>query len=113
MASPPEYVLRWPMWGSPDGYGSISRTYWDERSSGSFETSQVCSSAHTRCHLGSICLGSYRSTAGRPEVTVAASGSPRVRAPSLGGHRVHPRGRGRLPAAPTPRLAGDQADLVA
>jgi hypothetical protein len=27
------------------------------RSSGSFDTSQVCSSAHTFCHLGSICLG--------------------------------------------------------
>ena len=46
------------MCGSPDGYGSISSTYWLGRSSGSFVTSQVRSSAQTRCHFGSICLGS-------------------------------------------------------
>ncbi len=34
------------------------------RSSGSFETSHVCSSAHTCCHFGSIVAGSYRSMLG-------------------------------------------------
>ena len=46
------------MCGSPDGYGSITSTYAWGRSSGSFETSQVCSSAQILCHLGSIVLGS-------------------------------------------------------
>src|SRR3954469_11339154 len=50
------------MCGSPDGYGSISSTYAFGRSSGSFDTSQVCSSAQTFCHLGSMVFGSYRST---------------------------------------------------
>jgi len=46
------------MWGSPDGYGSISSTYDFGRSSGSFDTSQVRSPAYTFCHLLSIECGS-------------------------------------------------------
>ena len=42
------------MWGSPDGYGSISSTYERGAPSTSFDTSQVRSSSQTRCHLGSI-----------------------------------------------------------
>ena len=50
------------MWGSPDGYGSISSTYevGTPSSVTSLETSQVRSSSQTRCHLGSMWLGSYR-----------------------------------------------------
>ncbi len=46
------------MCGSPLVYGSISSTYAFGLSESSFETSQVCSSAQTFCHLGSIVLGS-------------------------------------------------------
>jgi hypothetical protein len=46
------------MCGSPLVYGSISRTYAIGLSPGSFETSQVPSSSHTLCHLGSIVFGS-------------------------------------------------------
>ena len=46
------------MCGSPEGYGSITSTYALGRPSGSFETSQVCSSAQIFCHLGSIVFGS-------------------------------------------------------
>ena len=47
------------MCGSPDGYGSISRMYeLGCFAAASFDTSQVCSSAHTCCHLGSISFGS-------------------------------------------------------
>ncbi len=47
------------MWGSPEGYGSISRTYSVGASAaGSLGTSQVPSSAHTACHLASIAFGS-------------------------------------------------------
>src|SRR5919197_540951 len=49
------------MWGSPEGYGSISRTYerWVPFAS-SLETSHVRSRSQTCCHLGSITCGSYR-----------------------------------------------------
>ena len=52
------------MWGSPEGYGSISRTYevGASSSSASFETCQVRSSAQTCCHLRSIAFGSYDAT---------------------------------------------------
>ena len=53
------------MCGSPLVYGSISSTYDFRFPEKSFETSQVCSSAHTFCHLGSIVFGSYRSTVGK------------------------------------------------
>src|SRR5438552_10343547 len=48
------------MCGSPEGYGSISRTYdLSTSAAGSLGTSHVRSSAQTRCHLLSIVLGSY------------------------------------------------------
>ena len=47
------------MWGSPDGYGSISSTYERGTSSPrSFATSQVRSVSQIRCHFGSIWRGS-------------------------------------------------------
>src|SRR5438874_5245665 len=60
------------MWSWPDGYGSISRTYVFFRcasssSGGGFGVENARSSAHTRCHFGSIVFGSYRSTLVPPE----------------------------------------------
>src|SRR5690349_8115091 len=53
------------MWSSPDGYGSISRTYVEGVSlvaSGSgFGTVKEPSAAHTACHFASIASGSDRS----------------------------------------------------
>ena len=46
------------MCGSPLVYGSISSTYAIGLSPGSFDTSQVPSSAQTFCHLSSIASGS-------------------------------------------------------
>ena len=53
------------MWGSPDGYGSISSTYELGAPSASLETSQVRSRSQTSCHLRSISCGSYRCSAMR------------------------------------------------
>ena len=50
------------MWSSPEGYGSISRTYVEGTSGGDamsgFGTSNARSSAHTACHLASTAPGS-------------------------------------------------------
>ena len=46
------------MCGSPDGYGSISRTYDEAPSISSLETSQVRSRSQSSCHLGSMTDGS-------------------------------------------------------
>src|SRR5262245_23511172 len=53
------------MWSSPEGYGSISRTYVDRSpaiAAGSgFGTVKASSAAQVACHLASIASGSYRS----------------------------------------------------
>src|SRR4029079_9390633 len=53
------------MWSSPDGYGSISRTYVDRCSSAvlgsGFGTTKASSAAQAACHFSSTAEGSYRS----------------------------------------------------
>ena len=46
------------MWGSPEGYGSISSTYDRGAPSVSLDTSQVRSLSQICCHLRSISCGS-------------------------------------------------------
>ena len=53
----------------PDGYGSISSWYQCGASPPRLGVWNVRSSAQTRCHFSSICLGSYRSMCGNKKAS--------------------------------------------
>src|SRR4029078_5420872 len=68
------------MWSSPEGYGSISRTYverpWLSAPGSGFGTVNEPSAAHTACHLASISEASYRSVS-VGSISISTESTPR------------------------------------